>query len=346
MTISRRALLKAGAAAFLLPPILLPHYDEELDSSATPHSPPNSYQKEFIKRLASRVDYLCLGDTDHRRSLNQFALHTDMVGAIGAGGIDTILLEHAPSDQDVFAPDLPNEEFLEQCTDRLIPSWVCDSEAKKRSCEVLGQALKENEKFRFVPIDQRFADGTPSPFSLTIQRPVRSVLLMPFYLAARVSDAVYGCVTMGAFLTALPALPFVGKEALDDTKTFAAIQKLKKPAALFFGAGHFKRSRSPHSMRHLFEKSGDKVCVVNVVEKWATDIQITKPEDLPDAFMYIVKPEANQFKDPNSLEAKLAEKTGIWAKTPETLRLLKEVAYDVDHKAALNTAPGSELTQG
>lgn len=322
--------LVAGSIAALYAgtyPYGSPSYDPTLQRE------PNEYQKAFIRKLAGLYDYLCFGDTDHRRELSKFVLCPPMIGALADTGINKVLLEYAPKLEKLFDPGMPRQKFIHICASNLIPAWTCGRERKENVCRILDQAITNGHDIRLVPVDQRFAAGgnlTPPG----LQR----VMLIPFSVALSASMVFHGCVDEPIFEL---AKPFLDEEStlMDDSATVAAIQALSTPSSIFYGAGHFKRNWTQKSMANLLESAGQSLCIMNVYERLEDSHVLDTPGDMPDIQFCMVKPAPSSFDNPDGAAEKMAQLTGIYVHNESLLPLLEQVIAEVDARPVSEAVP-------
>ena len=324
-------LLLAGSAAYAATyPYGTPAYDETLVRE------PNEYQKAFIKKLAPLYDYLCFGDTDHRRELSKFVLGAPMLDTLAATGITRVMMEYAPRLSHLFDPGMPRKKFLHICASNLVPAWTCGRERKENVCRILDEAITNGHDIRLVPVDRRFEthsiEGPPGG---------QRILLIPFSLALTASLAFHGCVDEPIFEL---AKPFMDEESLllDDRATVEAIQGLSKPSAIFYGAGHFKRSMTQKSIANLLEQAGQALCILNVYESLGDAERIDTPGDMPDVQLCMVKPGPADFTDPKGEAEMMAQKTGIYVRNHLLLPMLEEVIAEVDGRPISEAVPAPQ----
>ncbi|HRQ62044.1 MAG TPA: hypothetical protein PLO23_11145, partial [Alphaproteobacteria bacterium] len=140
------------------------------------------------------------------------------------------------------------------------------------------------------------------------------------------------------------AKPFMDEESLllDDRATVEAIQGLSKPSAIFYGAGHFKRSMTQKSIANLLEQAGQALCILNVYERLGDAERIDTPGDMPDVQLCMVKPGPADFTDPKGEAEMMAQKTGIYVRNHLLLPMLEEVIAEVDGRPISEAVPAPQ----
>lgn len=315
-------------------PYTAPPYDKTLNRV------PNNYQTAFTEKLTKHFDYLCFGDTDHRRALQDFVMNQPMMAALKRGGLDKIMVEHPPEMAYLYDPAMNREQFIQTCAAKLLPAWICDQDAQKNVCQVLDQAITNGQTIRLVPVDERFSGGK-DPFSASLPQ---QIMLIPFQVALTASIILHGCIDEPIFYLAAPFVDF-NTSIADDTSTVAAIRNMAKPAAIFYGAGHFKKTVTENSIRNLLEKAGQKICVMNIYERLENANNLDIPGDMPDVQFCMVKPSPDNFKNPSGRAEKLAQISGVYVHDKSLLPVLEQVIAEVDARSAPGPADPA-LIQG